>query len=228
MWIHSGGPVATLIGDVVGSRRSPDRGALHAGLTAALAQANTAVPALLPLRITLGDEFQGAYADVPTAIAAMLRLRLSLQDGIDTRYGLGYGPVQLLSPDGQVQDGPGWWSARAAIEAAAGRRGRGTAVRAHFRDDADPGTPYVDAAGAPLSGLVNASLRSLDELLAALSDLDVRLIRGTLAGRTQAQLAADEGVTQSAVSQRLARHGAWALVEALEWVTPPPEEPTTQ
>jgi hypothetical protein len=77
------------------------------------------------------------------------------------------------------------------------------------------GDAKADAGGTPLAGLVNATLGTLDELVAGLSDLDVRLIRGTAAGLTQSQLAAAEGITQSAVSQRLARNGSWALLAAL-------------
>lgn len=224
MWLAHGAPVATLIGDVVGSRRAGDRPRLHAALTSAIGTVNAAAAPIpltrpvMPLRITLGDEFQGIFADVPTALAAMMWLRLELLGETDTRYGLGWGPVQLLEADGEVQDGPGWWAARAAIveaaETAGGRRSAG--VRARFCDRADPGgTPYVDAAGTRLAGLVNATLRTLDELVAALSDLDVRLILGTAAGHTQSQLAMAEGITQSAVSQRLARNGSWALLAAL-------------
>lgn len=227
MWIESARPVATLIGDVVGSRRTADRTVLHEALLAAIQEVNAAGP-VVPLRITLGDEFQGVFRDVPAAVGAMLTLRLRLLGATgpagpvtDTRYGLGWGPVQLLEPDTGVhgvQDGPGWWSARRAIEevAEAGSHRRGGALRARFCDTADPDArPYADAGGTPLAGLVNATLGTLDELVAGLSDLDVRLIRGTAAGLTQSQLAAAEGITQSAVSQRLARNGSWALLAAL-------------
>lgn len=217
MWILGGRPAATLIGDVVASRRSLNRPALHRSLTAAVARVNSVANPVSPVRITLGDEFQGVFADVPSTIGAMLLLRLELLDVTDTRYGLGWGPVQILDGAGDVQDGPGWWSGRAAIVAAAdaATKRRGARVRARFSDAAEPGgTPYVDAVGSPLAGLVNLTLRTLDELFGALSDLDVRLIRGTIAGLSQTQLARAEGITQSAVSQRLARNGCWALVEA--------------
>lgn len=218
MWIQSGAPVATLIGDVVGSRRAADRAALHAALSSAIDAVNATGVPLSPLHITLGDEFQGIFPDVPRAVAAMLFLRLELLDHTETRYGLGWGPVQRLDESGAVQDGPGWWSARAAIVEAAqlAAKRRTAAVRSRFSDSAGArSTPYVDAAGASLAALVNASLRGMDELFGALSDLDARLIRGTAHGRTQAQLAAAEGITQSAVSQRLGRNGGWALLETL-------------
>lgn len=223
MWLQDGRPLATLIGDVVGSRRSIDRGGLHAALRSAIHRVNAAAHPLAPVRITVGDEFQGIYPDVASAVAGMLWLRLELLGSVDTRYGLGWGPVQVLDKTGEVQDGPGWWTARAAIVESAhvAGRPRTRAVRARFSDDAESGgTPYADTTGAPLAGFVNASLRTLDELVSALSDLDLRLIRGTAAGLTQAQLAASEGLTQSAISQRLSRTGAWALLDALAALAP--------
>lgn len=59
--------VATLIGDVVGSRSAADRHALHARLEEVLADVNARTEPLQPLRLTVGDEFQG-----PGAAAARL------------------------------------------------------------------------------------------------------------------------------------------------------------
>ena len=53
--------VATLIGDVVGSRSVADRRALHARLEEVLADVNTRTEPLQALRLTVGDEFQGAW-----------------------------------------------------------------------------------------------------------------------------------------------------------------------
>ena len=64
--------VATLIGDVVQSRTSPDRAALHASLNAVLDQANAIFAPVVPLRITVGDEFQGCFAQVGEALHATL------------------------------------------------------------------------------------------------------------------------------------------------------------
>jgi predicted transcriptional regulator len=44
----------------------------------------------------------------------------------------------------------------------------------------------------------------------------IALLRGWLMGRTQAELAAELGISQPAVSQRLARTGAFALRDAQE------------
>ncbi|MFT4083388.1 MAG: SatD family protein, partial [Nocardioides sp.] len=109
--------VATLIGDVVGSRRAADRDLVHAALTARLEAVNTELAPLAPLRITVGDEFQGAFATLGDALATTLRLRLALAPEIEVRFGVGWGDVRVLQDEPRVEDGAGWWAARAAIEA---------------------------------------------------------------------------------------------------------------
>ena len=108
---------ATLIGDVVASRRSPNRSALHRAVTGALTQATD--DAVDAPALTVGDEFQGSYRTVGAAITAALAIRLALaadhDPGVDVRFGIGWGGVTML--DERIQDGPGWWSAREAIVA---------------------------------------------------------------------------------------------------------------
>ncbi len=216
--------VATLIGDVVASRRAPDRTRMQGSLREALEAVNAAVPATQPLDVTVGDEFQGAYGSVAAAARAALLLRLTLLPGVDTRYGLGWGGISVFDADRALpsQDGPGWWAAREAIEhvdATAGRRGRARGMATWFVDhgatawpagaDAPPAAPAV-------AGAVNGLLLLRDELVAQQSDRARRLLLGWLRGRQQQELAADEGITQSAVSQQLARSGAYAVRDALD------------
>ena len=108
----------TLIGDIVGSRGSVDRADLHRAVEAALRQVDDAVPSLTGLRVTVGDEFQGSYATLGEALDAGLRVRLALLPDVDTRVGIGRGSVTTLDPDRGIEDGPGWWAARSAVEAA--------------------------------------------------------------------------------------------------------------
>ena len=106
---------ATLIGDVVASRRADDRSALHGRLTTLLEAINAECAPTTPLRITVGDEFQGAFATVGQALQASLRLRIGLLPRHDVRHGLGWGEVTVLQEQPRVEDGPGWWAARDAI-----------------------------------------------------------------------------------------------------------------
>src|SRR3954462_2143282 len=126
---------ATLIGDVVASRRAQDRSELHERLVALLTEVNDAFRSSTPLRFTIGDEFQGAFATVGHAVQASLRLRLGLLPDHDVRHGIGWGEVSLLQTQPRVEDGPAWWAARDAIQQVhqdqehAGTRFRSTAFR---------------------------------------------------------------------------------------------------
>lgn len=205
---------ATLIGDVVRSRDSADRGRLHDVLAAALDELNAQeAPArpTTPLRITVGDEYQGVFESVGQAARAALSLRLRLLPEYDVRHGLGWGEVHLLEEAPRVEDGPGWWAARAAIDATheaqtrPASRGRRTAFRvAPDRNGADSTSP--DPAW------VDGFLLLRDELVGGLSERSLTVLRALLAGRTQREIAAQLGVSASAVSQRVRADGLAAIV----------------
>src|SRR3954447_24664848 len=201
--------VATLIGDIVGSRTAPDRSRLHEHFSGTLAEANTELQPIVPLRITVADEFQGCFATVGQAVHASLWLRLRLAPA-QLRHGIGWGQVAVLGEEPRVEDGPGWWVARAAIEtgradaAGAGTRLLRTAYRlAPDTDGPDPGP-------------VNAALVCRDQLVGSMSERSRRLLRGVLDGSTQAELAVAEDISASAVSQRMRNDGIAMIVAADE------------
>lgn len=200
---------ATLIGDVVGSRRAGDRPALHRRVAAALDQVATG--AIDAPAFTIGDEFQGSYPHLGAAIDAALTVRLALAPDIDVRFGIGWGAVTVLDADAGIQDGPGWWTARAAIQQTAEtqRQPGFTLVRTTFRADDDTRTD-VDA--------VNAALICRDHLLGSLDERSLRIVRGLMTGRTKKELAAAEGISPSAVSQRAARDGLDLIVVASQYL----------
>lgn len=204
---------ATLIGDVIRSRSSADRQAVHERLSDALAAAADAPEPYTPLsalRITVGDEYQGTFASIGAAVRAALRVRLAVLPLADVRHGVGWGPVEVLQGSPRVEDGPGWWAARDAIERAeAGAEVAGTR-RARTWFVTAPG----EDAGVPTE-VVNAALLCRDELIDPDDERSLRLLRGHLAGRTQVDLASDEGISPSAVSQRI-RHKGIAVVAAAD------------
>jgi len=204
---------AAVIGDVVGSRRAADRAALHRRVSAALGQVTAG--AIDPPVFTVGDEFQGSYPTLGAAIDATLQLRLLLAPEIDVRFGLGWGTVTVLDADAGIQDGPGWWAAREAIRHTAEiQRQPGFAlVRTTFR--ADEGT-RADAAA------VNAALICRDHLLGSLDERSLRILGGLMAGRTKKELAAAEGISASAVSQRAGRDGLDLIVTASRYLASVP------
>lgn len=194
-----------VIGDVVASRRHPDRAALHRRLVAVLDDANRRHGT--DLRLTVGDEYQGTAPSLGVACALTLDLRLALLPEADVRHGIGWGPTAVLDADTGIEDGPGWWAARAAIEEVAAAqalpatRAVRTAVRA------------ADEGGAPgLIHAVAAALLGRDALLDGLDARGVSVVRGLLRGMTQQEIAAQEGISASAVSQRVRRHHAALIV----------------
>jgi SatD family (SatD) len=198
---------ATLIGDIVGSRRVADRRAAHRTLNRALG--DVAADAIDPPAFTVGDEFQGSYPTVGAAIDAALFVRLAVAPGIDVRFGIGWGAVTVLDASAGIQDGPGWWAAREAIEwTESAQRQPGLAlVRTSFRgNDRDD----VEA--------VNAALVCRDHLIGSLDDRSIRILNGLLSSHTKKDIAEAEGISASAVSQRAGRDGLDLVVQASQYL----------
>ena len=199
---------AVLVADLVASRTASDRRALHAAFREAMEAVNTdpGSDVLEPLRITVGDECQGRFATVGAALAATLRLRLGLSPIGDIRCGVGWGETVVLDDEG-TQDGPAWWAARAAIEwvAQAQEVSATEQVRTAYRSGQTegPGEPEV-----------NAALLCRDHLVGSLDSRSRRVLGGLMSGRTQAEMAEAEGVSPSAISQRIRRDGLGLIVMA--------------
>ena len=189
----------TLIGDVVGSRRLDDRAGAQERIGATLHEVARVIEPAQALEATVGDEFQGAFTTVADAALAALLVRLALLPTVDVRCGLGHGEVTVHDGGRRplLQDGPGWWSAREALEALS--RPRRAAER----------TWYV----GPGAGQVNAFLLTRDALVDRLGDRGHRLLAAALRGDSQADIAAAEGISRSAVSQQFAR-GVGAVRDA--------------
>ncbi|WES65770.1 SatD family protein [Microbacter sp. GSS18] len=200
-----------VIADIVGSRRLADRAGAQAEIDAAIERVETDRPgAVERLRATAGDEFQGVYPDLASALGATLLLQLALPDGIELRFGLGLGPIQTISSAaGAIPEGPGWWVARDAIETVEAKQRRAApSARTWIRRSDEE-----DAGMQPTIDMANAYVLVRDELVGAMSERARRLTYGRCLGRTQSDLAHDEGITQPAVSQTLAGAGASAVVE---------------
>jgi SatD family (SatD) len=200
---------ATLIGDVVGSRTVADRSETHRALNRALRDVSEI--AIDPPAFTVGDEFQGAFTSVGMAIDAALSVRLAVAPNIDVRFGIGWGGVTMLDEAAGIQDGPGWWAAREAIEwTAAAQRQPGLAlVRTSFRVSGEA-RGDVDA--------VNAALLCRDHLIGSLDDRSMRILKGLLSNHTKKDIAAAEGISASAISQRAGRGGLDLIVQASEYL----------
>jgi hypothetical protein len=167
------------------SRTSPDR------VPDVLRRLNAAVPTVLGFERTAGDEFQGVLADPDDVVEVVLQLVRSGEWSI----GVGAGPVQNpLPPSTRAGAGPAFLSARRAVDAAKQRPAR-LAVR---------GVVPVDAGDA------QAVLTALAVVVERRSDQAWEAIALVGAGRTQADAAAELGISRQAVGQRLAA-GLWDL-----------------
>jgi hypothetical protein len=198
---------AVVIGDVIASRRAPDRTLLHERLTEVLHEVNALFAG--DLRLTVGDEFQGAFPDPGAALRATLAIRVRLLPDYDVRHGVGVGEVQQLDARDRIEDGPGWWTARSAIDAAreAERRPPTRTLRTVYR--------RADGAPGPDPAAVNAALLGRDALVGRLDARGVSVLRGLLDGRTQREIAEEQGVSTSAISQRV-RHDGLGILLAVD------------
>lgn len=204
--------VATLIGDVVASRTHADRRGLHRRLTSVLTASGKQHPWIHGPTITTGDEFETTYLTVGAAIGAAVAIRLELLPEIDLRCGIGFGSVTVLDDDTAAQDGPGWWAARAAINAVESRADRAASrtARMAYRSDDDQAPPVA---------AVDPALACLDALIGRLDDRSIRVLRGLVAGRPQHELATAEEVSTSAVSQRVRAGSLVVIADALTQLT---------
>jgi hypothetical protein len=201
---------AAVTADIIRSRELTDRAAAQRTIEETVARVQRDLPqATRPLTPTVGDELQGVYPTMESALAAILLLRLALPDGIECRFGIGLGALGAVpSVAGDIPEGPGWWAAREAIDVLHAKQVRALpSARTWIAAAADAPSAVRDA--VPLA---NAYVWARDELVTAMSARARRLVYGRCLGRTQRELATEEGITQSAVSQTLSTAGASAVV----------------
>lgn len=205
--------VIAVLADIVGSRRLDDRTAAQHVLDDTIARVEVDFPlAAQPLTPTVGDEQQGVYLDLSDAMVSVLMIQLRLPDGIAFRFGIGVGEVRPVeSVHRELADGPGWYAARAAIETVHEREGRAVPRTRSWI----VGAPGQDEVMESTIAASNAYLLVRDELVGAMSERERRLTYGRLLGRSQQELAAEEGITQPSVSKSLRTAGTAALIEGV-------------
>ena len=199
-----------VIGDLVRSRKQEDRRIAQKRFVEALGRVNDSVPAVQPFAPTVGDECQALYGDLESAVRATLLLRLHLPESLDCRFGIGAGEYATIGEGqvGGIQDGSAWWSARDAIVETKRRERRNATLRTWFEI-----APDVRRSDYPSPAMTNAYLLCRDQLVSVMSDRNRRRLLGLIQGQSQVELAAAEGITQSAVSQSLRTSGAFAILD---------------
>ncbi len=167
------------------SRRTPDR------VAAVLTRLEGSVPVLLGFERTAGDEFQGVLEEPEVVVDVVLGL---LRDGTWS-VGVGAGPVQAPLPAStRAASGQAFLAARRAVDAAKQRPAR-VAVRGAVATDAEDAQAVLGA----LAVVIERRSPQAWEAIGLVGE-----------GRTQAEAAAELGISRQAVGQRLAA-GLWEL-----------------
>lgn len=194
-----------MVGDVIASRHSEDREDLQETLSRAMAIINESVPAIQPMMMTVGDEFQGLHAGLAESLRAALRLRLVLLPSVDVRIGIGWGELTLEPTNPPFgQDGPCWWRARDAIE---------EVKRGETSKSIPKSRRVVCQTGTDLDQLLNGYLGARDHVVSGFDEIDLEIAALKLEGVTQAKIAETVGLSQSSVSRRLHGHGIYVVLD---------------
>jgi hypothetical protein len=209
-----------VIGDIVASKRVENRLTLQRTLVAVLSRVNSECQDSLrqPFEPTIGDEFQGVFDSVGSATRATLLVRLLLweEKPLEVRFGIGLGSFEVFDESGmhRSQDGPGWWAARDAIERAetAGRSTKLSAKSLTRLIKFEGSRSIMDREVAS----TNAFLECRDALVEGMNARQRRILTGALLGVSQREIATNEGISPSAVSQNLRRSGGLAVKQAQE------------
>lgn len=211
--------VHAVIGDVVGSRRHASRLVVQEALVRALEAADDAVASIQRPEPTIGDEFQSVHAELADALMVTVLVRLALPEELDVRFGIGIGTLEVVgsSPYGLTQDGPAWWAARQAVVEVEERQRSMPHLRTRVVPAPTTSSPTASSATTPSpdTGLVNAYLETRDFIVTGFDGRLRRIAAGLLAGRSISQIADSEGISASAVSQRVRRGGVRALTESV-------------
>lgn len=205
--------VAVII-DLVGSRQLRDRELSQHQLVEVAARVNRLITPVQPIAATVGDEFQALYANAASAFEATLLMRLWLPEGVDCRFGIGAGSYRTISKvPHDIHDGSAWWSAREAIETAKAKQARrNPALRSWYCVDPDHTGQFPDQETG------SAYLIARDHIVGKMRASTRVMLRGSLVGQTQTELAAELGITQGTVSSAMRKSGPSIVIEGVEQI----------
>ncbi|MEM6820611.1 MAG: SatD family protein [Verrucomicrobiota bacterium] len=106
-----------VIGDVVSSKKIPQRGSLQRRLSKGLQHLSSSMSLISPYTITLGDEFQAVYGSGNDLFRGLFTIRKLLYPQT-CRFALSIGSITTaINPRQAIgMDGPAFYDARASIE----------------------------------------------------------------------------------------------------------------
>ncbi len=209
---------ACITTDLIGSKRQTDRAATQARVEEVLAAVNRdeGIPLLVPLSITMGDEWQGLVQRVDDAYRVDLEVRRRLHP-LRVRSGIGVGPVTTpVRERTALMDGPCFHRSRAALDQAKRHRGSSTLLRS--------GLEWLD-------DYVNAQERLILATVDDWTDTQFATALAFLDEGTETATAERLGVAQPTVHRSLAGAHAKEVLRAMgarnrflevvetEWVT---------
>src|SRR3954451_21571292 len=190
-----------VIGDMVKSRRLPNRRAAQRHLKALITSLNRHFTKVRLSRfvITLGDEFEGSLRDFSAVPDVIWRIETSFRDA-PIRLGFGFGSLSTdVSRSPLEMDGEAFHNARAAIEKA--------------RKENLSGAAFLGF-GIEEDEILNGFARILHHHWNRLTRRQQETLALPRAGYAQVQIAARFGVTESTVSQASRKAGSQAFSEA--------------
>jgi hypothetical protein len=213
-----------VIADLIGSRKVPDRALAQRQLGDAANRVNKLITPIQLLAATVGDEFQGLYTDAAGAFEATLLMRLWLPEGLDMRFGLGAGTFRTISRvPHDIHDGSAWWSAREAIDTAKAKQRRNPALRSWYCLGPEYGEgfeppPSEHVGRFPDQQTACAYLISRDYIVGKMRPSTRAMLRGSLVGQTQTELAKELGITQGTVSSAMRKSGPSIVIEGVDQI----------
>ncbi len=179
-----------VIGDIVASRRLPERGKFQRRLKASLQEVNRRRSRALasPYTLTLGDEFQALYCDAGSVFSDMFALLAELAP-VRARFAFAAG--EIITPLNKEQsigmDGPAFHHARAQLD----------------RLKAEKRLFGVHGPGVEPDLLTTAMLNVLSGQVEGWKPVRLRLFAGLLAGKSAGELAVETGITPRAVHKNI-------------------------
>lgn len=187
---------AAIKGDLISSRKLPDRALVQKKLMGAMKAANTVLSTWVVSKfiVTHGDEFQALLnLDGARRFLDIYELVSEHLNQVSFRLALGVGEIETpLQPTAIGMDGPAWHRAKQALDQAMDTE---TRLR-------------VQLPSAFLTRQTNLLLHAVEELEGEWRESHHAVISLTRENLSQEQIAARLGISQGAVSQRL-KHARW-------------------